>query len=412
MKAEIIVIGTELTRGIIQDKHGMVISHELTAIGVHVSEIIVLPDDGSIESVLKKAIGESDLIIITGGLGPTSDDMTRAIIAESAGKALVRDEGSWQLLLSKLGDKAYGANSRQAMIPEGFSIIANANGTAPGFYGYSGSTLIVSLPGPPREMDPMFYDYVLPLIKKKLDLPDAERDEYSSFITAEAKLEDLYEEIDPELEWGTRFQDYRISLYVSGKTRAERCKAIGKLSEKVGKYRIVEGDRDALGILIDTLRKHHATVSAAESCTGGLISELLTSRPGSSEFMVGAVTSYAASAKHDVLGVSESVIKEHGTVSAECALGMADGVRRLMASHYSLSVTGVAGPDTDEGKAVGTVYLGFSGKERTSVSVLLPFSSWGRDSIRRKAAVSAMLLLAKFIEGEDIQEIVKSWKHI
>ena len=120
----------------------------------------------------------------------------------------------------------------------------------------------------------------------------------------------------------------------------------------------------------------------------------------------------AASAKHDVLGVSESVIKEHGTVSAECALGMADGVRRLMASDYSLSVTGVAGPDTDEGKAVGTVYLGFSGKERTSVSVLLPFSSWGRDSIRRKAAVSAMLLLAKFIEGEDIQEIVKSWKHI
>ena len=127
MKASIIVIGTELTRGIIQDKHGSLISRELTTLGVHVSEIVALPDDGTIEPVLEALMRSSDLIIITGGLGPTSDDITRSVIARAAGKGLVRDEECWSFLLSKLGDKAYGANSRQAMIPEGFSVIPGAS---------------------------------------------------------------------------------------------------------------------------------------------------------------------------------------------------------------------------------------------------------------------------------------------
>ena len=412
MKASIIVIGTELTRGIIEDKHGSLISRELTHLGVHVSEIVALPDDGTIESVLGALMRSSDMVIITGGLGPTSDDMTRSVIAEAAGKKLVRDEESWAFLLNKLGDKAYGANSRQAMIPEGFFAIPNPNGTAPGFYGYGGNTLLISLPGPPREMHPMFYDSVLPIVKAKLDLKDGERDEYSSFITAEAKLEELYESVDPELDWGTRFQDYKISLYVSGKTKADRNAAIAKLRALVGEHRLEDGDTDALSILINSLTERNATVSAAESCSGGLISELLTSRPGSSRYMVGSVTSYAPSVKENVLGVKHETIEKYGTVSSECALEMAEGVRKLTASDYSLSVTGVAGPDKDEGKDVGTVYLGFSAKDGRAESVLLRFSSWGRESIRRKAAVSAFLLLSSFIKGESVSAIVSSWKQI
>ena len=412
MKASIIVIGTELTRGIIQDKHGSLISRELTHLGVHVSEIVAVPDDGTIESVLGALMRSSDFVIITGGLGPTSDDITRTVIADAAGKKLVRDQESWNLLLSKLGEKAYGANSRQAMIPEGFTVIPNPNGTAPGFYGYGGDTLLVSLPGPPREMDPMFYDAVIPLVRRKLDLADAERDEYTSFITAEAKLEELCEDADLELDWGTRFQDYRISLYVSGKTEKERIKAVEKLQAMVGIRRLEKGDTDALSILISALKKRGATVSAAESCTGGLISELLTSRPGSSSFMLGAVTSYAASVKENVLGVRGETIKEFGTVSSECAIEMADGVRKLTSSDYSVSVTGVAGPDKDEGKDVGTVYLGFSGSGMESRSVLLQFSSWGRESIRRKASTAAFILLSSYIEGEDVEAVVRSWKHI
>ena len=128
--------------------------------------------------------------------------------------------------------------------------------------------------------------------------------------------------------------------------------------------------------------------------------------------MLGSVTSYAASVKENVLGVKRETIDAYGTVSAECAREMADGVRRLTGSDYAVSVTGVAGPSTDEGKAVGTVYLGFSGCGRETQSVLLSFSSWGRDSIRRKAAVSAFLLLSAYINGEDPAAAAGSWKHI
>lgn len=412
MKASFIIIGTELTRGIIQDSHGSLLSRELTHLGIYVAEIVEVPDDGSIEKVLEALMRNNDIVIITGGLGPTSDDMTRPVIAAAAGVPLVRSEDAWKHMLETLGDRAYGPNSRQAMIPEGFSLIRNDNGTAPGFYGYGGSTLLISLPGPPREMHPMLYDSVLPLLRDKLDLPQAERDEYTSFITAEAKLEELYEDADSSLDWGTRFQDYRISLYVSGKTRAERDSAIAKLRKKLGEYRLVEGDADALTMAIDALRRSGSTVSVAESCTGGLLSMLLTERAGASEYMLGSVTSYAASVKADVLGVPESVIREKGTVSPECAIAMADGVRRLTGSDYSVSVTGVAGPDEDEGKSVGTVHLGFSSARRESVAISVHFSSWGRASIRRKSVVTALLLLSAYISGEDIARIASTWKDI
>ena len=168
MKASFIIIGTELTRGIIQDSHGSLLSKELTHMGVHVSEIVIVPDDGSIEKILEALMRSNDVVIITGGLGPTSDDMTRPVIAEAAGVGLVRNPEAWSFLLGRLGDKAYGANERQAMIPEGFSIIENRNGTAPGFYGYGNGTLLISLPGPPREMTPMLYDSVLPLLRGAL----------------------------------------------------------------------------------------------------------------------------------------------------------------------------------------------------------------------------------------------------
>ena len=171
-------------------------------------------------------------------------------------------------------------------------------------------------------------------------------------------------------------------------------------------------DADALTMAIEALRSSGSTVSVAERCTGGLLSTLLTERPGASEYMMGSVTSYAASVKAGVLGVPETVIREKGTVSPECAIAMADGVRRLTGSDYSVSITGVAGPDEDEGKSVGTVHLGFSAAKRASIAVSLHFSSWGRASIRRKAAVAALLLLSAYVSGEDIGRIASGWKEI
>lgn len=412
MKASIIVIGTELTRGIIADKNGPLISRELTQLGVHVTEIVAVPDDGTIAPVLGALERSSDLVVISGGLGPTTDDMTRATIARVAGAELVRDPYCWDFLQKKLGKNAYGANEKQAWIPRGFTAMPNLHGTAPGFYGYAGNVLIVALPGPPRELSPMLYASVLPLVRRVLDLPDVQRDEYSSFITAEAKLEELYRSVDRDLEWGTRFQDYRISLYVSGKTKERRDKAIADLRMKLGEGRLADGNVEAVGLLADKLKARGETVSAAESCSGGMLSQLLTSLPGSSSYMLGSVTSYAASVKRDVLGVPQAVIDQYGTVSAECARAMADGIRKLTGSDYAVSITGVAGPDTDEGKSVGTVFLGFSGKGRKTEAASLRFNSWGRESVRKRSSVAALIFLSLYMDGKSPEEASKGWGYI
>ena len=206
-KCSLIVIGSELTRGIIADKHGQLVSREMTHIGVHMSQIVALPDDGSITSVLHALKKSNDIIIVTGGLGPTQDDMTRRCIADVFGTELVRDDECFAELRKRVGaDKALGANEKQAYIPRGFTVMRNPNGTAPGFYGFDEGTFVFALPGPPREMEPMFYSYVLPKVKDLLDIRDSERYEYTSFITAEARLEELTERY-AKVDWGTRFQD-------------------------------------------------------------------------------------------------------------------------------------------------------------------------------------------------------------
>ena len=406
----LVVIGTELTRGIIEDKHTSVVAREMTRLGLLFRESVLVADDGTIGEALSSLLPQSDVVIITGGLGPTSDDMTRSSIASLSGRKLIRNEEAWNHLFETLGDRAYGANEKQAYIPEGFEIIKNPNGTAPGFWGEVGSTLLVSLPGPPREMRPMLYDSVIPLLVSKYGLEDDEREEYSSFVLAEAKLEECAEEADSTLSWGTRFQDYKISLYVSGGEKSEREKAIARLREIVGKKRLESGDVSALGLLTDTLKNKGYTISCAESCTGGLASSLLTSIPGSSEYMLGGVVSYSPDVKKKVLSVKEETVLKYGVVSEECAREMADGVRRLTSSDYSFSITGVAGPGRSENKEVGTVAFGFSGRERKSETITVHFPSWGRESIRRRSSVVAFILMRAYINGEDIEKIVSSWR--
>ena len=408
-KASLIVIGSELTRGIIQDKHTILVSHELSRMGIHFSESVVIPDDGTIREVLGALLRNNDIVLLTGGLGPTTDDMTRSAIAEAAGTELVRNEEAWSHLVETLKDRAYGANEKQAFIPKGFNLIPNPFGTAPGFWGKVENTLVVSMPGPPREMEPMFRSSVLPLLRKNLGMKEEERDEYSTFLISEAKLEELTRAADPSLDWGTRFQDYRISLYVSGGDKTKRQEAIKKLREMTGRERVVEGDKSALGILVEELKERGETISCAESCTGGLAASNLTSLPGSSSYMMGSVTSYFLSVKEKVLGVKKETLEEYGAVSEECALEMADGVRRVISSDWAFSITGVAGPDKSEGKEVGTVCLGFSGKDRESVAVTIHLFSFGRESIRRRSTAAAFILMKAFMQGEDIKDIVQGW---
>ena len=411
-KASLIVIGSELTRGIIQDKHTILVSHELSRMGIHFSESVVIPDDGTIREVLGALLRNNDIVLLTGGLGPTTDDMTRSAIAEAAGTELVRNEEAWSHLVETLKDRAYGANEKQAYFPEGFATLLNPNGTAEGFYGEAGDTLLFCLPGPPREMSPMFYDHVLPYLAALKGHHNRKRLEYSTYLVAEAKLEELTKEASPLINWGTRFQEYRISLYADGE-EGEALKAIERLRAMCGPDLIADGDITALGALTSLLRERKLTLSTAESCTGGLAAMLLTEEAGASTYFPGGVVSYSPDVKENVLGVRPETVESHGVVSLECAAEMAEGVRMKTHSDYALSITGVAGPDKSEGKDVGTVCFGFAGKDRGTETVMLHFSSWGRASVRRKSATAAFILMRAFIEGKGpLIDITTKWNYI
>ncbi|MCK9548423.1 MAG: competence/damage-inducible protein A, partial [Sphaerochaeta sp.] len=182
--AGLFIIGTELTRGVIADKHCQLLAHQLTRLGYHVERMVVVPDDGSIETVLRQAIGRCDLIILTGGLGPTSDDLTRSVVARLAGVELKRDKESFDTLYGRIGERIWGANEQQTLIPDGFVAIPNPNGTAAGFRGIidieGREVALIALPGPPREMDPMFFDEVLPYLARLAGHNDFNRSEYST----------------------------------------------------------------------------------------------------------------------------------------------------------------------------------------------------------------------------------------
>lgn len=410
--ASIIIIGTELTEGIIQDSHAKFLTSYLTQLYYHVNEIVTVADDNSIEEILSKLVKHNRLIIITGGLGPTSDDMTRSSIAEVSGVALERDQESWDRLYKRVGERIHGANEKQTYFPQGFTPIVNPRGTADGFYGYADKALIIALPGPPREAHPLFESEVIPLLRKLNNIKEEKREEYSTFLIPESRLEEATLEADNSLNWGTRFQDFKISLFLSGGTEVKRRAAIEKLRALVGKQLIQEGEVDAFSSLEDLLLEQKATIGTAESCTSGLLGKLLTDKAGASNYYKGGIISYSAEVKINVLKVSPKTVEEFGVISCECAKEMAEGALNVLSTDYAISITGVAGPDKSEDKEVGTLCFGFASKLYPTVTVKLQFMSISRDAIRRRACVAACILMKEYIQSKGIVDIESSWSYI
>lgn len=411
MTAALLIIGSELTSGIISDSHSRLIAHDLSLAGIRVTRIVMIPDDGTIRVILGTLTKENDIVIVTGGLGPTSDDMTRRAIAEAAGVRLVQNPAVLSWLAGKVASVS-GANEILTFFPEGFTPIDNPNGTAQGFQGFVGKgerkTFLVALPGPPREMDPMWEGSVLPQIRSYAGRNERES-EYSVYLLYEAQLENLLEKCAvPGVAWGTRFQDYRISLYLSGPRGA--CASLAeKLGTLAGPGLVVEGDREAVTDLEDLLLAKKEMISCAESLTGGLVGKLLTDRAGSSEWYWGSANTYANSAKHAILGVSSDILDGVGPVSEECALAMAEGIRKISGTALSLSTTGYAGPT---GEDVGKVWFGFSSAGRPAKAVCLRFTTRGREEIRRRASAAALILARAYREGEDIAAIAERWSYL
>ncbi|MGD1818581.1 MAG: nicotinamide-nucleotide amidohydrolase family protein [Pleomorphochaeta sp.] len=413
--ASICIIGSELTKGIIGDKHSQLISQELYKLNISVNQIIIVNDDGSIEKVLESWLDDNDLIIVTGGLGPTSDDLTRSAIAKVANVNLVKNKEAYDDLYKRVQDRIHGANYSQVYIPDGFSVLRNPNGTAAGFYGNikksNRNPLIVSMPGPPRELKPMFFDQVLPYLKNYVGYSEKQSVELSTFLICESKLEEACTSLaKKDISWGTRFQDDRISLFVTGNDSANFIESLRKL---IGKELVVDGNETALNMLINTLKEKNLTISCAESCTGGLCAKLLTDNGGSSSFFEGGVVSYSNKIKNKVLNVKSETLEKYGAVSKETVIEMAENTLSLLDTDVAFSISGIAGPTggTPE-KPVGTVWFGFSSKNAKSQAVKLNFSVKTRFSIRNRAAVAAFLLTCLYLNEYSLLDIINGWEYI
>lgn len=413
------VIGTELTRGIIKDSHIPLLTAQLTQLGYTVRRAEIVPDDGTIGKSLEMGASDSSCILVTGGLGPTSDDLTRSLIAQLAGVSLVRNQQAYDHLYSMIGERIHGANEQQVMIPEGFDLVENPKGTAPGFKGFfenNGKKIfIAAMPGPPAEMQPMFYNHIKPYMATLIGARQEERDEYSVYLIGESRLEELCQMCAmPGISWGTRFQAFKISLYVSGSTAENRRIFIEKLRKLTGKGLVADGgDVEALNVLCDYLKENHKTVSTAESCTSGFVSKQLTDLAGSSQWFWGGVASYDNMAKQRILGVSHETLEKYGAVSEQVAIEMAQGIRSLSDSDISISLTGIAGPDgAVDGKPLGTCYIGFSSKDRDAVACRINVSYLTREACRRKFTVAAFILATLYAAGDDVVDTASSWLYI
>ena len=419
------VIGTELTCGIIQDKHIPLLSSELTHLGYSVKRAVIVPDDGTIEAGLEEAVKDSEVILVTGGLGPTSDDLTRQIIADLAQVPLEKNPVAWDEVYGRLGERIWGANERQAYIPKGFEEIPNPKGTAPGFRGFfkcaaqDGSdreVLLVAMPGPPVEMQFMFFHQVEPFLAKLAGHENLQRDEFSVYLIPEAKLEDVCEKCAIEgVQWGTRFQQFKISLYVSGASEEKRQAFEARLSQALGKGLMVPGELEAVDSLTGYLNENNLTISTAESCTSGLIAKTLTDKAGSSKWFWGGACTYACEAKTAMLGVSTELLADPklGPVTPQCASQMAEGMRKLSNTSLAVSITGIAGPDgAQEGKPVGTAYLGFASSFRATEVVRVNISPNSRDAARRRFCVAMMILALEYAKGFSVVDMAKSWLYI
>ena len=282
--AVVLSVGTELTEGIIQDTHIRFLSSELTSLGFTVCRGVQIPDNPrQFTEEVERALHEASLLILTGGLGPTTDDLTREIVARAAGAPLEFHREVWDSIVERFkGRKVSDTNRKQAEAPRGFPLLPNPNGTAPGFYGQIGGALVVALPGPPSELRPMFTQSVVPVLAERFGSASA-RDILwgTALMVPESNLEEaLRTARQGGISWGTRVDEDRISFSLRGGTADEREACFASLASSLGPTRIRRGETRPAQLLSDALLDRMITVVTAESCTGGLIGKYMTDLAG------------------------------------------------------------------------------------------------------------------------------------
>ncbi len=368
MAATILCIGTELTRGEIVNTNATWIAEKLTELGFEISEIATVDDDPTrITATIERLSGISSVIIATGGLGPTSDDLTTYSVARFLGVPLVRHDPSIEAIRRRfeaLGRTMSPSNGKQADFPEGADILPNPIGTAPGFAVTAGAARAFFLPGVPKEMKRMFEEQVVPQIAK-LAPRLSHQIRLQTFGLPESVVGERLTGIEddfPGVTLGFRphFPEIEVKVRARASSQAEARdladRAAAEVRQRLGNVIYGEGDDTLAEVVGRLLRQRGYRLAVAESCTGGLVGHMLT-KQAASDFFVGGVIAYANSVKSGLLGVSEDMLRGHGAVSAEVAAAMAEGAKRALNVDIALSITGIAGPTggTAE-KPVGLVH--------------------------------------------------------
>ncbi|WP_175989080.1 competence/damage-inducible protein A [Bacillus sp. Marseille-Q1617] len=399
MNAEIIAVGSELLLGQIANTNAQYISEQLAEAGVNVYYHTSVGDNPlRLTQAIEVAQGRADLLIFTGGLGPTKDDLTKETIAQALGTGLAMDEEALDSIKSyfqKTKRQMTPNNEKQALILQGSQALKNENGMAPGMFFKKDGLQYMLLPGPPSEMRPMFSKYGIPAILGSLKRKEIIQSRVLRFFgIGEAQLETELEELidtqtNPTIAPLAGDGEVTLRLTAKHESREVAAALLDALEEKVlnvaGEY-FYGYDRDSLvEVGMKFLEEKGFTLSCAESLTGGLFQSEITSIPGASTVLNGGVVCYQDEIKKKVLSVKESTLEQHSAVSEQCAKELAENVRTLFTSDIGISFTGVAGPDDHEGKKAGTVWIGLAVKDRPAKAFLLNLAG-GRNANRKRTA--------------------------
>jgi nicotinamide-nucleotide amidase len=377
LRVELLSTGSELLLGEVRDSHLSWFGRKLFALGLRIGRHSIIPDGSVIRDAMLESFSRSDLLIVTGGLGPTTDDITREITAELLGLRLQVHEETMLEIQNRCLRRGYVFQermARQAMVPSGAEVLPNHHGTAPGLYlppreNISWSTPhLFLLPGPPRELQPMAEGFVLPIVARLNS--NAQKNEcriYRVVGMGESLLEEkigfqLSLRSDLEVGYCARPNEVDFRLIGSPSVLAE---VEPLLLEILGDHLVSTSDESLEHLVVRLLSERSATLATAESCTGGLLANRLTNVPGSSEIFLEGFVTYSNQSKSELLGVSPELIDRHGAVSAEVVRAMAGGARERSGADYSLATTGIAGPGGGGAeKPVGTVWLALSEQGR------------------------------------------------
>jgi len=372
MNAEVINTGSELLLGLVQNTHLAYLAGELAPLGITITRQVCVPDGPEIHGAIDRALDCADIVITTGGLGPTSDDITREAGAELLGLPLHEDESIVQGIRERFARRGLPMADRvrrQAMVPEGAIVLPNPHGTAPGLYfppdklGTRRARHVFLLPGPPRELKPMVQDHVLPKLRSMM--PGAgsrERRIYRLTGIGESQVEArIGEKLEArgDMEVGYCARPAEVDFRLIGPTRTLDAVEPDILRE-IGEWIYSRGDTLEAAV-VALLREKHLSLAVAESCTGGALADRITDVPGASAIFRAGYVTYANQAKEDTLAIPHDLIAAHGAVSEPVAAAMAEGARRVAGTDLALSTTGIAGPGggTNE-KPVGTVFIGLA----------------------------------------------------